>query len=70
MNNDDQNLTISDEESGENAVSGSNPDVDSDDNMLDNAHEMGLYENSSEEDQEELNIAEQVEQAEKAHRDA
>ncbi|MEO8581383.1 MAG: hypothetical protein ABI425_02250 [Patescibacteria group bacterium] len=60
---------LSPNEKSERAVSGSNPGVESDDNMLDNEKEVGLYTDVTEDDAPDLNIADQVEKAEKYHQD-
>lgn len=57
------------QEEGESAVSGTEPDPESDDNALDVAKEVGLYPEANSENPSELNIAEQVEKAEEAHRE-
>lgn len=54
---------------GETSKSGSMVDPESDDNVLDNAHEMGLYEEADEEHPAELGIAEQVEKDERKHQE-
>ena len=53
----------------EDSVSGSTPSTASDDNVLDNAHDMGLYNDTNEENPKPLNIAEEIEKDEKAHRE-
>ncbi len=55
-------------QAGEGAISGSVPDLESDDDMLENAHEMGLYKGDDGEHPQELNIADQVMSAEKKRR--
>lgn len=55
-------------QAGEGAISGSVPDLESDDDMLENAHEMGLYQGDDGEHPQELNIADQVMAAEKKRR--
>ncbi|HLC87973.1 MAG TPA: hypothetical protein VJG66_02885 [Patescibacteria group bacterium] len=54
--------------SGEGAISGSDVDLEADDDMLENAHEMGLYKADDGENPQELNIADQVLSAEKKRR--
>ncbi len=49
------------------SISGSTPDLESDDNVLDTAHEAGVYEQADEEHPAESNIAEEVERDEKYH---
>lgn len=61
-------LNDSPQDKGESSVSGSNPDPESDDNVLDNAHAAGLYENANEENPVELNIAKEIEKDENAHK--
>lgn len=60
---------LSPAEADELGVSGTTPDPESDDNMLDNAQDVGLYTDSNEEEPVELNIADQIEKAEKYHHD-
>ena len=59
---------ISPASAGEEDVSGSATDPESDDNMLDASHEVGLRMNETEDEKQELNIAQDVEEAEKARR--
>jgi len=47
------------------SCSGHMTDLESDDNVLDNIHEMGLYLSSDEEHPAELNIAKEIDKAEK-----
>ena len=61
QNNDDP--TLSPNEQSEIGVSGSTPDPESDDNMLDNEKDVGLYPDATEDDAPELNIADEVEKA-------
>lgn len=63
--------TVATDDGGESAVSGDAPDVESDDNVLDNMHDVGLHLNESDdgEEVEPLNIAKDVEEAEKFHKD-
>lgn len=53
---------------GEQSISGSTPDPESDDNTQDTAHDAGIYENQDEEHQGEIDIAKEVEKDEKALR--
>ncbi|MBI3485731.1 hypothetical protein HY025_02190 [Candidatus Daviesbacteria bacterium] len=55
------------EEVGDEDASGTMADLESDDDMLENAHKAGLYEKSDDEHPEELNVAKEVENAEKVH---
>lgn len=52
---------------GEQTISGSTPDPESDDNTLDTAHEAGIYENQDEEHPGELGIDEEIYKDEKEH---
>lgn len=52
---------------GEQSISGSEADLESDDNVLDAAHNVGLYEDQDEEHPGELNVAKEVEKDEKEH---
>lgn len=63
------NSPFSPDEVSEQMVSGSMPDPESDDDMLDNAHDVGLYTETDDDDAQPLNIADQIEKAEKYHRD-
>ena len=53
---------------GEEKISGTNPGLESDDDMLENAHEMGLYKDDDGAHPQELNIADQVMSAENKRR--
>jgi hypothetical protein len=53
---------------GEAAISGSAPDVEADDNMLDASHEVGLRQDESEEHKKPLNMAADVAKAERMRR--
>ena len=53
---------------GEQSVSGDMPDPESDDDTLANMKQVGLQTDADYDNQEELNIAEDVEEAEKLHR--
>lgn len=72
MANDDEDKkhrkTVTPAQEGEGKISGSTPDLESDDDMLENAHEMGLYKADDGEHPQELNIADQVMAAEKKRR--
>lgn len=71
INDDAHNSSpLSPNEISESEVSGSTPDPESDDNMLENEHEVGLYTDATDDDAPELNIAEQIEKAEQAHRES
>lgn len=61
--------TRSPQDIGETSVSGSIPDLESDDDMLENSHEVGLRLDEDEDNPQELNIAADVEAAEKLHRE-
>ena len=72
MANDDEDKkhkkVVTPAQAGEGKISGSVPDLESDDDMLENAHEMGLYQADDGEHPQELNIADQVMAAEKKRR--
>ena len=53
---------------GENSVSGSTPDLESDDDTLQNAHRMGIAPDADLENPTELNIAKDINDAEEYHR--
>lgn len=55
---------------GDEDVAGSMASPESDDDVLDSAHEMGLYQKASEEHPKEVGIAKQVDEAEKIHRES
>lgn len=63
-----QDALDEDIKTGEQTISGSTPDPESDDNTLDTAHEAGLYENQDEEHPGEIGIAEEVNKDEQEHR--
>ena len=66
ISHDDEHKKVkSPQEFGEESVSGSMPDPESDDDMLENAWKMGLYTKDDEEHPQELNIAKEIEKAEK-----
>lgn len=52
--------------SGSNSISGSTPDLESDDDVLQNAHRMGIAPDADFENPTELNIAKDVHDAEKS----
>lgn len=54
---------------GDEDISGSMPNPESDDDVLDVAHKRGLYQKANEEHPEELDIASQVDKAEKGHQE-
>lgn len=56
-----------DSKTGEQTVSGSMPDPESDDNTLDNAHEFGLYNDQDEEHPGELGVDLEVRKDELEH---
>ena len=58
----------SDDDSGTQSESGSNADLESDDNMLDNEHEVGLAQDADEDNPQPLDIAKDVNDAEEYHR--
>ncbi len=58
-----------DTKTGEESISGSTPDLESDDNTLDAAHEAGLYEDQDEEHPGEIGIAQEEEKDEKQHQE-
>lgn len=60
-----QDALDEDIKTGEQTISGSTPDPETDDNTLDTAHEAGLYENQDEEHPGEIGIAEEVNKDEK-----
>lgn len=72
MANDDEDLKhskiITPALEGEGKISGSTPDLESDDDTLENAHEMGLYKADDGEHPQELNIAAEVMKAEENRR--
>lgn len=51
-------------ETEEESIIGDMPDLESDDDTLENAHDMGLYKNDDGEHPQELNLAAQVQSAE------
>lgn len=62
----DEELVKTPEEEGQEAVSGSEPDPSSDDNVDEMTAKVGLYDNEGDE---EVNIAKQIEKDEKGLRD-
>ncbi len=72
MADDDHDLkhqkTITPAQEGEGKISGNTPDLESDDDTLENAHEMGLYKADDGEHPQELNIAAEVMKAEESRR--
>ncbi len=58
-----------DSKTGEQTVSGSMPDPESDDNTLDNAHEFGLYNDQDEEHPGELGVDNEVRKDELEHQE-
>ena len=73
MANDDEDKkhqkTVTPAQEGEGKISGNNPDPESDDDTLENAHEMGLYKADDGEHPQELNLAEEVMKAEENRSD-
>ncbi len=76
MNNNDQDdskipspIAQADEESGEAAESGENADLESDDDVMKQAHQMGIGLNDTEEHPAELNIAKDINDAEDYQKD-
>ncbi len=69
MNDDQKHKDALDEDikTGEQSISGSNADPESDDNTLDAAHDAGLYEDQDEQHPGEINVAEEVQKDEKEH---
>lgn len=70
MTNDDQkhkDALDEDIKTGEESISGSTPDPESDDNTLDTAHDAGLYENQDEEHPGELGVDEEIHKDELEH---
>ncbi|HEX7018129.1 MAG TPA: hypothetical protein VF209_04450 [Patescibacteria group bacterium] len=55
--------------SGERTMSGTTPVPTSDDNVLDSAQDAGLYTEADEENPHELNVAQEIDEAEVAFRD-
>lgn len=55
-------------ERGSNSISGSTPDLESDDDVLQNAHQMGIAPNADFEHPTELNIAKDIDDAEKSRK--
>lgn len=67
--NDEANTSVkSPSTRGSNSVSGSTPDLESDDDVLENAHAMGIAPDVDFENPKELNIAKDIENAEKSRR--
>lgn len=62
-----QNALDEDIKTGEQSISGSTPDPESDDNTLDAAHDVGLYEDQDEEHPGELGIDEEIRKDELEH---
>lgn len=56
------------EGSGEGSASGETADLESDDDMLENAHDMGLYKGDDGAHPQELNVAAEVQSAENNRR--
>lgn len=75
-NNDDKDdikipspIAQADEESGEASESGENADLESDDDVMKQAHQMGIGLNDTSEHPEELNIAKDINDAEDYQKD-
>lgn len=64
-----QDALDEDIKTGEQSISGSTPDPESDDNALDAAHKAGLYEDQDEEHPGEVNVAKEVEKDEEEHQE-
>lgn len=62
---DEENME--DAEDGEEALSGDNAGLETDDDMLEASHEVGLRTDEDYENPQPLNIAEDIEKAERAH---
>lgn len=62
-----QDALDEDIKTGEQTISGSNADPESDDNTLDTAHDAGLYEDQDEEHPGELGIDQEIRKDEKEH---
>lgn len=71
MNDDQKHQDALDEDikTGEQSISGSTPDSESDDNTLDTAHKAGLYEDQDEEHPGELGIDQEIRKDEKEHQE-
>lgn len=71
VNNDNNQYPVNPEDTkppsvkGEESISGETPDPESDDNVLDAAHKAGLYTESDEEHPHEVDLANEVDEAEK-----
>lgn len=68
MNQEDNSSLKSPSVRGENSVSGSTPDLESDDDTLQNAHRMGIAPDADLEHPTDLNIAKDINDAEEYHR--
>ena len=66
--NEPKNPPLSKSAAGDDTFSGETPDLESDDDMLENAHQMGLYGKDDGEHPQELNIAAEVMSAEENRR--
>jgi hypothetical protein len=66
---DDDDEALSPSITGEESVSGDTPDPESDDDTLENAHDVGLGLDEDYDDPQPLDIAKDVEEAERLHRD-
>lgn len=64
-----QNALDTDTKTGEQSISGSAAELETDDNALDAAHQAGLYEDQDEEHPGEIGIAPEVEKDEKQHQE-
>lgn len=62
----DESKKLSDD-GGVGDISGSEADLESDDNALDAAHSVGLYPKADEEHPAELGVAEEIEEGDKLH---
>lgn len=55
-------------ERGSSSISGSTPDLESDDDVLQNAHQMGIAPNADFEHPTELNVAKDIDEAERSRK--
>lgn len=72
INEDDkkhENAVPEDIKTGEQTISGSTPDPESDDNTLDAAHDQGLYEDQDEEHPGELGVDQETHKDELEHQE-
>ncbi len=71
MSDDQKHQDALDEDikTGEQSISGSTPDPESDDDTLKTAQDAGLYEDQDEEHPGEINVAQEVQKDEKEHQE-